>query len=180
MTKKPDSDQGRQAKEGHMSRTVISNMLRDARIRPTPQRVAIYRMLKGTTSHPKAEVIYEAVKGDFPSLSLNTVYDTLQTFAESGLIRKLAMKENVSRYDGNAAPHGHFVCVRCGRVEDLRPSVDRELERINLLLKDRIDGRIIDSDYRFYGYCRECENETIRSDSKEDRRRHCSDHLNNT
>jgi Fur family peroxide stress response transcriptional regulator len=166
MTRKRDSNQERKPEDGHMSRAMVSDVLRDAGIRPTPQRVAIYEMLKGTTSHFKAETIYEAVKVDFPSLSLNTVYDTLQTFAEAELIRKLAMKENVSRYDGNPAPHGHFVCVGCGRVEDLRPSVDRELERINLLLKDGINGRIIDSDYRFYGYCRECDNKTIWPDSR--------------
>ncbi|NLB72834.1 MAG: transcriptional repressor [Firmicutes bacterium] len=165
MTKKPDSKQKKESEEGHMSRTVISNTLRDAGIRPTPQRVAIYEMLRGTTSHPKAETIHEAVKCDFPSLSLNTVYDTLQTFDEAGLIRKLAMKENISRYDGNPAPHGHFVCARCGRVQDLRPSVDAELERINLMLKDKIDGRIIDCDYRFYGYCAECINKAVWPDS---------------
>lgn len=142
-----------------MSKTGISNMLRDVGIRPTPQRVAIYETLKGTTRHPTAEAIYEAVKSDFPSLSLNTVYDALQTFSEAGLIRKLAMKENISRYDGNPAPHGHFVCIRCGRVEDLRPAVDEELERIDLLLKDKINGRIVDRDCRFYGYCAECEGE---------------------
>ncbi|NLA06306.1 MAG: transcriptional repressor [Firmicutes bacterium] len=149
-----------------MSRTDISNMLRDVGIRPTPQRVAIYEALKGTTRHPTAEAIYEAVKSDFPSLSLNTVYDALQTFTEAGLIRKLAMKENISRYDGKPAPHGHFVCIRCGRVEDLRAAVDEELKRIDLMLKDKINGRIVDRDYRFYGYCTECESDMSPYDKK--------------
>lgn len=155
-------------KKGDMSKAAISGVLRDVGIRPTPQRVAIYETLKGTTRHPAADAIYEALKNDFPSLSLNTVYDTLNIFTEAGLIRKLAMRENISRYDGNPAPHGHFVCVRCGRVEDLRPAVDRELERIDSLLKNEIDGRIIDTDYRFYGYCTECEREISRSDKREE------------
>lgn len=170
MTKKPDLNQRRQGRRENMSRTMISDVLRDAGIRPTPQRVAIYKMLKETTRHPKAETIYDVIRSDFPSLSLNTVYDTLQTFTEAGLIRKLAMKEDASRYDGNPAPHGHFVCVVCGRVEDVRQAVDEELERIHCLLKDKINGRIIDREYRFYGYCAECEGKTVSSDKKEEGR----------
>jgi Fur family peroxide stress response transcriptional regulator len=139
------------------SRAEISDMLRDAGIRPTAQRIAIYEMLRGTTSHPKAETVYEAVKDEFPSLSLNTVYDTLEILVESGLVRKLPMKENVSRYDGNPIAHGHFVCVECGRVGDLGPDVDKELEQASLTIKNRVDGRVIDIDHRFYGYCRECD-----------------------
>lgn len=169
MTEKLDPSQGRHIGIGDMSKAAISGTLRDVGIRPTPQRVAIYETLKGTTRHPTADAIYEALKSDFPSLSLNTVYDTLNILTEAGLIRKFAMRENISRYDGNPAPHGHFVCVKCGRVEDLRPAVDGELERISLLLKDEIDGCIIESDYRFYGYCAECEGEISRSDKREDR-----------
>ena len=165
MKKQPNSKLDNQNKGGVTSRVAISNILRNSGIRPTPQRVSIYSFLKNTTSHPKAEAIYEAVKRDFPSLSLNTVYDTLRILAEANLIRRLVMKGNISRYDGNPVSHGHFVCVKCGRTDDLRQSVDEELEKTLLALRGKIDGHIIDHDYRFYGYCTKCANEKGRPGS---------------
>ena len=140
-----------------MSCTGISNMLRNVGIRPTPQRIAIYKVLNKTTQHPTAELIYEAVKDDFPSLSFNTVYDTLRVFTDAGIIRKLSMRENISRYDANPIPHGHFICINCGCVDDLGPIVDKELDKIDVIIRDKINKKVIDRDYRFYGYCSECE-----------------------
>ncbi len=139
------------------SREMVVHELRRAGIRPTPQRVAIYEMLRGTAAHPKVETVYEALKREFPTTSLNTVYCALQALVEAGLVRKLAMRENIYRYDANAAPHAHFVCVRCGRVEDLGDAVDEELERIEPALAGKIHRRIVDHEYHFYGYCDACE-----------------------
>ena len=141
-------------------RQSIALELREAGIKPTPQRVAVYEVLKGTTMHPKVEMIYEALQDEFPTLSLNTVYTALQSLVDAGLVRKLAMRENVCRYDGNAAPHAHFVCMKCGRVEDLGEIVDKELEKITPVLAKHIHGPITDTEHRFYGYCRTCQDDS--------------------
>ncbi|MGE5571797.1 MAG: Fur family transcriptional regulator [Bacteroidota bacterium] len=141
----------------------IADELRGAGMKPTPQRVAIYEMLKGTTSHPSVEAVYEALRHAFPAMSLNTVYCTLQALVAAGLVRKLAMRENVFRYDANALPHAHFVCTRCGRVEDVSASVDEDLTRIEPGLEARIPRHVIDYEHYFYGYCVDCEAKLARS-----------------
>ncbi|MGE5592562.1 MAG: Fur family transcriptional regulator [Betaproteobacteria bacterium] len=140
-----------------VARQSIADELRGVGIRPTPQRVAIYEMLKGTTSHPSVEAVYETLKHTFPTMSLNTVYCTLQALVAAGLVRKLAMRENVFRYDANASPHAHFVCTMCGRVEDTPRGVDEDLAEIEPRLEARIPRLIIDHDHYFYGYCKDCE-----------------------
>lgn len=140
----------------HSTRETMADKLRAAGLKPTPQRVAIYEMLTGTTAHPGAETIYEALKVEFPTLSLNTVYSTLQALVDAGLLRKLAMRENMYRYDANTLPHSHFICVRCGSVTDLGPLVDEELKKIQPALTKKIGGLILDHEHHFYGYCAEC------------------------
>lgn len=146
-----------------MTRQSIVDELRRAGIKPTPQRVAIYEMLKGTTSHPSVEAVYEALRHAFPAMSLNTVYCTLQALVATGLVRKLAMRENIFRYDANASPHAHFVCTRCGRVEDVPAKVDEDLAEIEPGLEARIPRRITDYEHYFYGYCEDCEAKLVRS-----------------
>ena len=98
---------------------VITRTLREAGLRVTPQRMAIYLTLVKTKAHPCAELVYQELHHDFPSLSLNTVYNTLQIFEELGLVRRLDTGEGMCRYDANPSPHMHFVCKVCGRVLDI-------------------------------------------------------------
>lgn len=147
------------------SKRAVASKLREAGVKPTPQRVAIYEMLASTTAHPRVETVYEALKGEFPAMSLNTVYCALQALVGAGLVRKLAMRENIYRYDANAAPHAHFVCVRCGRVEDLGGIVDEALGRIEPALASKIQRRVVDREHHFYGYCHGCEAELTRRDA---------------
>lgn len=154
-----------------VTRRSIADELRGAGIRPTPQRVAVYEMLKGTTSHPSVDAVYEALKPAFPTLSLNTVYCTLQALVSAGLVRRLAMRENVFRYDANASPHAHFVCTICGRVEDTPREVDEDLAELEPRLEAKIPRLVVDHDHYFYGYCKDCEARFGQMDAADSRRR---------
>lgn len=128
-------------------------------------------MLKGTTSHPSVEAVYETLRSTFPTLSLNTVYCTLQALASAGLVRRLAMRENVFRYDANAWPHAHFVCTLCGRVEDTPQAVDEALAELEPRLEAKLPRTVVDHDHYFYGYCKDCEARLGRMDAADPRRR---------
>ncbi len=63
--------------------------------------------------HPSADNIYQEVRRNLPMISFNTVYKTLETFCQLGLVIKINPLHEVARYDGNVSPHTHMVCSRC-------------------------------------------------------------------
>lgn len=91
------------------------------RKRYSPKRDAIMRCLRSTTCHPSAEWVYSQLKPEIPDLSLATVYRNLARFRAEGEVQVIGCVDGEDRYDGNTAPHGHFICRGCGAVIDLPP-----------------------------------------------------------
>jgi Fur family peroxide stress response transcriptional regulator len=92
---------------------------RAAGIAVTPQRLAIFRRLAATDRHPSAEELHAAVCREMPTLSLATVYKTLDTLATIGAVRPVSRLGARGRWDANVAPHHHLVCTSCGAVTDV-------------------------------------------------------------
>ena len=92
---------------------------RAAGIAITPQRLAIFRRLAATDRHPSAEELHTAVRREMPTLSLATVYKTLDTLASIGAVRPVSRLGVRGRWDANLAPHHHLVCTSCGAVTDV-------------------------------------------------------------
>lgn len=88
-------------------------------LRATPQRLAILKQLDGNTSHPSAEEIYQELKLIYPSLSLTTIYNTLESLIKAGQLQELKIDPERRRFDPNPKPHTHFICTACHRVFDL-------------------------------------------------------------
>ncbi len=103
-----------------MNTNAYTEQLRRAGLRASAQRIAVLKLLEGSTAHPSAEEIYRTLLPAFPSLSLTTVYNTVHTLVESGLLRTVEIDAANLRFDSAAhAPHGHFRCRRCGRIFDV-------------------------------------------------------------
>ena len=93
--------------------------LRDAGLRVTPQRLTIYETLVREKHHPTAQALFERLQSTLPSLSQATVYNTLQTMVEMGLVRELGTAgDGTVRYDADISPHAHLVCTDCNSIED--------------------------------------------------------------
>lgn len=92
--------------------------------RYTEQRAAVYRHLLGTDTHPTADDVFTAVRGEIPDISLATVYKALETLVGCGLAQKLTNGDGSARYDGRTDPHHHARCLRCGCVLDVMGSAD--------------------------------------------------------
>jgi Fur family peroxide stress response transcriptional regulator len=91
----------------------------------TPQRLAIFRALAATDTHPSAEDLHGAVRRAMPTLSLATVYKTLDTLAAVGAVRPVSRLGARGRWDANLAPHHHLLCTGCGAVTDVvEPRLD--------------------------------------------------------
>ncbi|MEB3359219.1 MAG: Fur family transcriptional regulator [Synechococcales bacterium] len=100
-------------------RRAIVQHLKEKGLRVTPQRYAIYANLLARDDHPTADQLLEDLNQDIPISSQATVYNSLQTLCEAGLVREVLLEHGVSRYDANAEQHHHFVCSRCGAIRDL-------------------------------------------------------------
>lgn len=119
--------------------------------RYSQQREIIYNCLRGTTAHPTAEMIYQALKPENPKLSLGTVYRNLNQLADDGYIIRLPFR--VERYDANTASHLHFCCEDCGRVLDLHATVPES----DFDAMEQETGFHVQRENRvYYGICAEC------------------------
>ena len=96
----------------------LTESFRDRGLRITPQRVAVFEALHDSTGHPTAESIYKKVVADQPSISLKTVYQTLNDLTEMGEIRRLDLGSSATRFDPNGDDHHHLVCDVCGVMID--------------------------------------------------------------
>ncbi len=97
----------------------IYELLRDAGVQPTPQRVAVARYVLGTTSHPTADEVLARARRECPTLSRATVYNTLTRLAERGLVRPQTIREGVVVFDPRTERHHHFVDEATGKIYDV-------------------------------------------------------------
>ncbi|WP_089722383.1 Fur family transcriptional regulator [Candidatus Entotheonella palauensis] len=95
--------------------------LRAAGLKATGPRIAILDAVERNSHHPSAEDIYQELVESHPSLSLSTVYGTLNAFARAGLVRKLSEVDGRLRVDGTKTPHDHAICRICGAIFDVEP-----------------------------------------------------------
>lgn len=84
----------------------------------TPQRIAIYQELIKSKDHPYSEDVFKRVRNVFPDISLDTVYRTLTTFEEIGLVRIVEGYGEAKRYDPDMNYHHHFWCRVCNTIID--------------------------------------------------------------
>ncbi|MGL4738319.1 MAG: Fur family transcriptional regulator [Cellulosilyticaceae bacterium] len=134
-----------------------ADILRQQKLKVTPQRLAIYHMLSHTTTHPSAEMIYNSLHDTHPTMSLATVYKTLDALVKASLVQQINVGEDSFRYDANAASHPHIICTHChcvcdmslGSVAELREQVS---ENTNFILSHE--------QLYFYGVCPECQTKT--------------------
>ncbi len=88
-------------------------------LRCTPQRYAVMAFLMEQNSHPTAAEIFEAVNRLDPRSSRATTYNNLRDLVRAGLVREVALEGRAARFDAKGMRHHHFICDRCGEVEDI-------------------------------------------------------------
>ncbi len=127
----------------------INSILKEAGLKSTPQRAFIYSYLEKTFAHPTAETIYRDVKKEYPSISLNTIYQTLEIFEKKKIIFAIIDENGVRHYDAHLKPHLHLICLKCGKITDT-PYDDRRI-----MGKVKTNFKAIKSVVSIYGYCKE-------------------------
>jgi Fur family peroxide stress response transcriptional regulator len=129
--------------------------LQQAGLRQTPQRQAICELLANTGSHPTAQMIYEELRPRFPSLSLATVYNTLEALVNLGVVNTLGTAgDDTVHYDADTSPHVNLACLSCHRVVDL-PS--QHVHALDHEVAASSGYKLLGARVLYYGLCPECQ-----------------------
>lgn len=101
-----------------MKKEIIGTSLKDNNLKVTPQRIAVLEALNNLKDHPTADKIKEYVVKNHPNVAVGTIYKTLETFVEKGLVKKVKTDKDVMRYDAILDKHHHLYCENTERIED--------------------------------------------------------------
>jgi Fe2+ or Zn2+ uptake regulation protein len=138
----------------------LTELFREQGLRVTPQRRCIFRLLEGNDRHPTAEWIYQRARSEMPTISLKTVYQTLNDLAAMGEIQALDLGTGSARFDPNVGHHHHLVCERCGRTQDIHVDVSG----LRLAPRERRDFVVGSAEIVFRGVCSSCSNPSHREE----------------
>jgi Fur family peroxide stress response transcriptional regulator len=133
------------------NREEVRALFRSKKVPLTHQRMAVYEELSSRHDHPSAEALYETLKKAYPSLSLATVYKTLQTLHQMGMVARVDSPTAQARYDAITSIHHHAVCTGCGRIKDLFDP------RLDAIAAPRFEGfQARGHSVHFHGLCALC------------------------
>lgn len=121
------------------------------KIRITPQRLAVYTILKQEKKHLTSERIYKLIKKEHPGTSLATVYAILELFKKKGLVEELRIHFDKSCFELKTKEHHHLFCRKCKKIFDISMPVCMALKHrvVNKHLIETFQGY-------FYGVCKDC------------------------
>jgi Fe2+ or Zn2+ uptake regulation protein len=131
----------------------LTERFRDAGLRVTPQRRALFGLLHGVTTHPTVETLYEAARDEMPTISRRTVYQTVHDLEALGEVAVLDVGTGSLRVDPNVEhAHQHLVCTGCGTVRD----VLLEVADLRVPAAQRRDFTVESVEVVFRGVCDDC------------------------
>jgi Fur family peroxide stress response transcriptional regulator len=127
--------------------------LRSKGYKATPQRIAICRIAFNSREHPSAQQVYNEVKKIHPTVSLATVYKTMEVLRDLDLVQELNFPEGQARFDSYMNPHINLICLKCGKITDLDDATAAEItKKVAAATKFKPNSQRID----VYGTCRKC------------------------
>ncbi len=120
----------------------------DAGLKMTGQRKLILQVLDTAEDHPSVETVYERAKELDSSISMATVYRTLNMLDELNLVIRHEFKENFSRYEVNEAHHHHLIDLETGDVIEFQ---NAELEKLKEKIANELGFDLVDHRLELYG-----------------------------
>ncbi len=127
---------------------------RGAGIKVTPQRLAIFKIVAASESHPDAEEVYRELKLSMPMVSLDTVYRTLWLLSDLGFLSTVYQGRNSVRFDANPVQHHHFYCIRCSMIRDFS---NNEWNQLSIPKEVDQYGKVVSLQVEIKGICKECQ-----------------------
>jgi len=131
----------------------LTQLFRSRGRKVTAQRQCIFRVLQDDVTHPTAESVFATARAEMETISLKTVYQTLNELAAMGEISALDLGTGTTRFDPNVeGVHHHLVCRSCGKVRDLH--VDFSAVAVPSDLDEGFE--VGEAEVVFRGVCQQC------------------------
>ncbi len=140
------------------------NAARKAKLKVTPQRLVILEAVVRNGQHPDVESVYQNVRQKMPTVSLDTVYRTLWTLKDLGLVGTMGLSPERIRFDANTKPHHHFICTECGSIHDFEYD-GFDTDHLPQGITDL--GDVTQSHIELRGVCRVCRSNNLESTKKQ-------------
>jgi Fur family transcriptional regulator, peroxide stress response regulator len=136
-----------------------TSTLKQAGLRLTPQRIAICKLISETDAHPTMSAIYKRIRVQYPSISLMTVYNTINTLVDLGVVNELGRAgDDNTHYDGNTSPHINLACTSCHKIVDLVSPIIADLGGE---ISRSSDFKVLGVRMMYYGLCPDCQKSTV-------------------
>ena len=119
----------------------------------TPQRSLIFDELSKATDHPTADAIYKRVRKSLSNISFDTVYRTLLSFTEVGIVNLVEGSGEQKRFEPNLHQHHHFRCIKCHTIYDFENDAYNDIVVPETVRKQ---GVIINKRVVLEGICSKC------------------------
>ncbi len=152
----------------------LNTLFRSRGRKVTAQRQCIFRALQGDVTHPSADAVYARARSEMETISLKTVYQTLNDLAALGEVAALDVGTGTTRFDPNVEDaHHHLVCNSCGKVRDLHA----DFSHLTVPRGSSLGFEVGGAEVVFRGLCAECRTtqeteETIREETIRTERKH--------
>lgn len=130
----------------------MTSLFRRRGLKVTPQRELIFELLWEADHHPTAERVFAEARRRMPTMSLRTVYQTLNDLAAMGELLTLDVGTGSTRFDPNTGAHHHLVCTACGKMRD----VHADLGGLDLPAAQTEGFEVGSAEVVFRGMCAEC------------------------
>jgi Fur family peroxide stress response transcriptional regulator len=137
----------------------LAGLLTRRNIRPTQSRLLILATLKREANHLSVDELADMFRHAGQKIGIATLYQNLNTLADSRLLRRFVDSDGVMRFDSNLEPHQHIVCSLCETVMDI--TVDKDA--LSTIMSPHNGNRLADwqvdrADVELHGLCPSCRN----------------------
>ena len=119
----------------------------------THQRLEIFKELLNSQDHPTVEKLYQRLLPKLPTISLDTIYRTLTTLEQHGLVVRVQSQESQARFEGKMDEHHHAICKKCGKITDFNWEFPQEADLPDEILNW---GKIFRKNITLHGLCAQC------------------------
>ena len=136
-----------------ISEKELITLLKKNKLKITPQRLAICKLILSSREHPSAEMILNQLKNDYPMISLATIYKTITLLKNLGLVVELSFHNGHSRFDPNVSIHVNIICPICGKITDYESESVYDFYK---KLESDIGGNFTGQRFDFYKKCQKC------------------------
>lgn len=133
----------------------FQTLFRESGLKITPQREAIYRVLLESNNHPSVDEIFEKVRIQFSSISLDTVYRSVESLEKMSLVNRICGVEGKNHFEASTIPHHHFICMKCYTIYDIMYE-KANTEVIHLPSEVLNLGKVTSTHLLVKGTCKKC------------------------